>query len=84
MKKTYITKGVCSTQIDIEVADGRIKTVAFQNGCQGNLKGIGALVTGMKPEEAIAKLQGITCGNKNTSCPDQLARALSELIALRA
>ncbi|MBQ9124028.1 MAG: TIGR03905 family TSCPD domain-containing protein [Lachnospiraceae bacterium] len=77
----YMTKGTCSTQIDIEVENGVIQSVAFTRGCNGNLQGISALVKGMKVEDAIAKLKGIKCGAKDTSCPDQLARALESLEA---
>ena len=72
----YNTKGTCSTQIELDVVDGLIKNVKFTNGCNGNLQGISKLVEGMKAEEAIEKLRGIKCGFKNTSCPDQLAKAL--------
>lgn len=74
----YKTSGTCSQLIDFEVEDDIIKSVAFTGGCNGNLKGISALVSGMKVDEAIAKLKGIKCGYKNTSCPDQLARALEQ------
>ena len=73
---TYKTKGTCSTAIDIEVNDGIIESVQFTGGCNGNLKGICALVKGMRVEDAIEKLEGIRCGMKPTSCPDQLAKAL--------
>lgn len=76
---TYKTKGTCSTAIDIEVNDGIIKSVQFTGGCNGNLKGICALVKGMRVEDAIEKLEGIRCGMKPTSCPDQLAQALKSL-----
>ncbi|MBP3604117.1 MAG: TIGR03905 family TSCPD domain-containing protein [Lachnospiraceae bacterium] len=75
----YQTKGVCSSSIDIEVENGIIKFVEFFGGCNGNLKGIASLVTGMKVEDAISKLKGIRCGFKNTSCPDQLAQALESI-----
>lgn len=75
----YQTKGTCSTAIDIEVKDGRIESVTFTGGCNGNLQGISALVKGMMVEEAISRLKGIRCGFKNTSCPDQLAKALESL-----
>ncbi|NLL78482.1 MAG: TIGR03905 family TSCPD domain-containing protein [Clostridiales bacterium] len=75
----YTPHGVCSSAIDIEVEDGIIKSVAFTGGCNGNLKGISALVQGMKTEDAITKLKGIKCGFKATSCPDQLACALEQL-----
>ncbi|MGN0384423.1 MAG: TIGR03905 family TSCPD domain-containing protein [Lachnospiraceae bacterium] len=75
----YQTSGTCSSAIDIEVEDGIIKSVSFTGGCNGNLKGICSLVTGMKVEDVIEKLQGIRCGFKSTSCPDQLARALKSM-----
>lgn len=74
----YKTNGTCSQMIDFEVEGDIIKSVAFTGGCNGNLQGISALVRGMKVEEAIAKLKGIKCGMKNTSCPDQLAHALEQ------
>lgn len=76
----YQTKGTCSTAIDIEVKDGRIESVAFTGGCNGNLQGISALVKGMMVEEAISRLKGIRCGFKSTSCPDQLAKALESMV----
>ena len=76
---TYKTKGTCSTAIDIEVNDGIIESVQFTGGCNGNLKGICALVKGMRVDDAIEKLEGIRCGMKPTSCPDQLAQALKSL-----
>lgn len=75
----YHTKGTCSTSIDLEVEDGKIKFVEFFGGCNGNLKGIASLVTGMPVEEAISRLKGIRCGFKTTSCPDQLAQALEQI-----
>ena len=72
----YQTKGTCSSFIDLEVENDEIKSVEFLGGCNGNLKGISALVTGMKVDDAISKLKGIRCGFKPTSCPDQLAQAL--------
>ena len=77
----YKTKGTCSAMIDVELKDGVIDSVKFTGGCNGNLQGISALVKGMKPEEAISRLKGIRCGFKPTSCPDQLAHALEEMIA---
>jgi uncharacterized protein (TIGR03905 family) len=74
----YKTKGTCSTQIDIEVENGIIKHVEFTRGCNGNLQGISKLVEGMKGEDAIAKLRGIDCGGKGTSCPDQLSYAIEQ------
>lgn len=75
---TYKTKGVCSTEIILDIKDNIIKNVEFVRGCPGNLYGISMLVKGMDINDAIGKLQGITCGNKTTSCPDQLALALKE------
>ena len=77
----YKTKGTCSTSIDVELKDGVIDSVKFTGGCNGNLQVISSLVKGMKPEEAISRLKGIRCGFKPTSCPDQLAHALEEMIA---
>lgn len=75
---TYKTSGVCSTEIKLEVENNIIKEIQFVRGCQGNLKGISALVKGMNIDEAINKLSGIECGPRSTSCPDQLAKALIE------
>ena len=77
----YKTKGTCSVEINFDVIDGRLHDVKFTGGCNGNLKGIGALVEGMKPEVVIARLEGTTCGFKPTSCPDQLAQALKQYLA---
>ena len=74
--KTYHTEGVCSTQINFETADGILTQVTFEGGCEGNLKAIGALVQGMRIEDVIEKLKGITCESNPTSCADQLAKAL--------
>lgn len=79
MKYQYITQGTCSRIIDFEVEDGIVRNVRFTGGCHGNLQGIGALVEGMKIEDVIARLDGILCRDKPTSCPDQLARALKEI-----
>jgi uncharacterized protein (TIGR03905 family) len=76
----YSPTGVCSSAIDVEVDGDIITSVKFTGGCNGNLQGISSLVTGMKIEDAIAKLKGIKCGFKNTSCPDQLACALQEIL----
>ncbi len=78
-KLHYTTKGTCSRAIDVEVEDGIIKSVKFEGGCNGNTKGVAALVEGMNAQDAIKKLSGIKCGFKDTSCPDQLANALREL-----
>lgn len=74
----YKPVGVCSKLIHVDVENDIIQNVEFLGGCNGNLKGIGQLVKGMKVDEAISRLQGITCGNRPTSCPDQLAYALKE------
>ncbi len=79
MKLSYKTKGVCSRQMNIEAEDGVIKSVEVVGGCNGNLQGISRLVEGMRVEEAISRLEGIRCGTKETSCPDQLAQALKQL-----
>ena len=76
MQYTYKTKGTCSREINFEVENGKVKNVQFIGGCNGNLKGIGALVEGMEVEDVIARVEGIHCGMKATSCPDQLAQAL--------
>lgn len=72
----YIPKGVCSQAIDVELDGNVIKHVQFTGGCHGNLQGVARLVEGMKVDDAIAKIRGIRCGFKSTSCPDQLANAL--------
>lgn len=74
---TYTTRGVCSRAIEIAVEDGTVEEVRYSGGCHGNTQGVAALVRGMKVTEAIDRLKGIRCGMKNTSCPDQLAQALS-------
>lgn len=76
MGYTYRTQGVCSRAINFEVENGILKDVNFEGGCNGNLKGIGQLVEGMKVDDVIEKLENIKCGFKNTSCPAQLAEAL--------
>ena len=81
MVYTFRPKGVCSQQMKIELEDGIIKNVQVLGGCSGNLQGISALVRGMKAEDAIARMKGIRCGFKNTSCPDQMAKALEEALA---
>lgn len=73
---TYKTKGVCSREIHLEIEDDIIKSVEFVGGCSGNTQGVARLVTGMNVDEAIARMEGIKCGFKSTSCPDQLAQAL--------
>ena len=78
MEFTYKTKGVCSQLIHFEVEDNKVHNVQFFGGCNGNLKGIAALVEGMDIDDVIARVEGTTCGMKKTSCPDQLAQALKE------
>ncbi len=78
MKYTYKTNGTCSRVIEFEVEDDKAKNVTFQGGCNGNLKGIGRLTEGLSVDEVIDRLEGIRCGFKSTSCPDQLAKALKE------
>ena len=77
-KISYMTKGVCSRRIDLEIENGVIGSVKFMGGCAGNTQGVAALVAGMTVDEAISRLSGIRCGFKSTSCPDQLATALKE------
>lgn len=72
----FVPNGVCSREINFEVVDGKVHNVQYVGGCNGNGKGISALVEGMAVEEAIRRLKGIKCGFKSTSCPDQLAKAL--------
>lgn len=79
MEINYTTQGTCSTRIEVEVEDGIVKNVRYTGGCNGNLQGISALVKGMSVEEVIARLEGIRCGNKITSCPDQLCKALRSM-----
>ena len=83
MKKyiEYKTSGTCSRMIKVEVEDGIITDCSFVGGCAGNTAGVASLVKGLKAEEAIERLKGIRCGFKNTSCPDQLSRALAEAIS---
>ena len=78
----YKTHGTCSRAIEIEMdGDHTVRRVAFDGGCNGNTKGLAALVKDMKAEEVIARLENIRCGFKSTSCPDQLAKALKEITA---
>ena len=78
MEFTYKTKGVCSQMITFNVEDNKVSNVKFFGGCNGNLKGIASLVEGMDIDDVIARVEGTTCGMKQTSCPDQLAQALKE------
>ncbi|MBQ4344444.1 MAG: TIGR03905 family TSCPD domain-containing protein [Muribaculaceae bacterium] len=80
MKYTYRTSGTCSQAIEIDIENGVIESVQFYGGCDGNLKGIGQLVRGMRPADVINRLEGVRCGMKSTSCPDQLAKALRAIV----
>ena len=75
---SYNTRGTCSRKIDIELENGVITAVKFHGGCSGNTQGVASLLVGMTAEEAIRRLDGIKCGFKPTSCPDQVAQALKE------
>ena len=79
MQYTYKTQGTCSQQIVIDIDGDIITNVSFLGGCNGNLKGIGKIVIGMNIDDVIARLDGLTCGFKPTSCPDQLAKALKKI-----
>ena len=72
----YRPRGVCSRLIEFDIEDGKVKNVSFEGGCNGNLQGIACLVEGMDVNEVISRIEGIRCGFKSTSCPDQLAQAL--------
>lgn len=76
---SYTPKGVCSRQISFDVVDNKVTNITFVGGCNGNLQGLSVLAEGMSVEDVIQKLSGINCGNKGTSCPDQLAAALKEI-----
>lgn len=78
MQFEYKTKGTCSQHILFDIEEGKVMNVQFIGGCNGNLKGIGALVEGMNIDDVIARVDGIRCGGKETSCPDQLATALKQ------
>ncbi len=80
MTINYQPRGVCSRQMVIEVEDGVVKSLQVHGGCHGNLQGISKLVEGMKVEDVIGRLEGIHCGFKPTSCPDQLAQALKQVL----
>ena len=82
MKYTYTTRGVCSRQITVELEGETVKEVTFLGGCHGNTQGLSALIKGMDANEAIERLEGINCGGRGTSCPDQLAHALKEALDL--
>lgn len=76
----YTPTGICATQINFDIEDGKVKNVSFKGGCDGNHKGITHLIEGMEVQDAIKRLSGITCGFRPTSCPDQLAKALQKAI----
>lgn len=78
MEYRYKPEGVCSTEMIFDIEDDVIKSLNVVRGCDGNLKGIAKLVIGMKVDEVIARLKGIECGFKDTSCPDQIAKALEQ------
>lgn len=84
MHYTLYPKGVCSTQIDLDVIDGKIHNLSYTGGCNGNLKALGAMCEGASAEEVIRRLSGITCGYKATSCSDQLARLLKDAMKKKA
>ncbi len=77
----YQTKGVCASEISYDIEDGLVKNVKFHGGCSGNTQGISTLVEGMPVQEVIQRLEGIRCGFKSSSCPDQLAKALKETLS---
>ena len=77
----YRTKGVCARNITFDLVDGKITGVRFDGGCSGNTKGVAQLVEGMDAEEVIRRLEGIQCGFKGTSCPDQLAKAVQQALS---
>lgn len=84
MKYHYTTSGTCSRAIDIEINDGVISSVQFTGGCHGNTQGVAALAKGLTPRQVIERLRGIRCGAKSTSCPDQLASALQQIVSEEA
>jgi uncharacterized protein (TIGR03905 family) len=80
----YKTKGTCSTKIAFSMEDGKIRSVSFKNGCEGNLKALSLLVEGMDGRELVKRLKGIQCGRRGTSCADQLARAVDKFLTVEA
>ena len=76
----YTPRGVCARKMTVEVEDGIVHNVRVEGGCSGNLQGVSRLVEGMRVEEAIRRMEGIRCGMKSTSCPDQLAQALKQAL----
>ena len=84
MDYEYKTRGVCSRRITFSVEDNKVHNVFFDGGCNGNGKGVSALIEGMDVDEAISRIEGIRCGMKMTSCPDQLAQALKATKEMKA
>ena len=80
MTYKYMNRGVCSRSVSFDITDGIITNIKFEGGCSGNTQGVARLAEGMKAEECAAKIKGIRCGFKDTSCPDQLARAISKAL----
>ena len=80
MTYTYKTQGVCASKIEFEVTDGIVENIRFIGGCSGNTQGVAKLANGRKVEEVISLVEGLRCGFKTTSCPDQLAQALKEAL----
>ena len=80
MKYSYTPQGVCSRKITFDVEEGIVKNVEFTGGCAGNTQGLARLCEGRRVEELVSILEGIKCGFKNTSCPDQLAKAVKQAI----
>ena len=81
MRYKYKTNGVCSRLIHFDIVDNKVRNVEFIGGCAGNAQGVARLIEGMDVHEAIRRMEGIRCGARKTSCPDQLARALREALA---
>ena len=79
MKKLFRIAGVCARAIEIDIEDGIVKSIDFDGGCPGNALGLSSLVSGMHVNDIVDKLEGITCGRKSTSCPDQLAKVLRSI-----
>lgn len=80
MSFQYRTKGVCARNITFDIVDGKVTNVQFEGGCSGNTKGVARLIEGMDAQEAIHRMEGIQCGFKGTSCPDQLAKAIKQAL----
>jgi uncharacterized protein (TIGR03905 family) len=80
----YTTQGTCSSKIKFDIRDNKVHNLSFTNGCDGNLKGISLLAEGMEAADLIKRFKGLRCGSKNTSCPDQLARALERAVKAEA